>query len=593
MAHVPFGHGGVCRRGVFAGTSDPGLCMSALDWLILFGTLSLIVGYGIWKGRAVRTADAYLRGGSDMKWYTIGLSIMATQASAITFLSTPGQAYEDGMGFVQFYFGLPLATIILSATIVPVYYRLRVSTAYEYLEQRFDRKTRQLTAFLFLLQRGLGAGLSIYAPAIILSSVLGWPLYSTNLLIGVLVIAYTVTGGTRAVSQTQTYQMIIMLGGMALALLFVLRALPPEVSFDDALHIAGSLGKMKIVDFSPRFSTRYTFLSGMTGGLFVALAYFGTDQSQVQRYLAGSSLSESRLGLLFNGLVKIPMQFFILLVGLMVFVFYQFHQPPVFFHTAELQEAHKTAHGAKLSALEAAYGQAFADKQAQLASYLAARKSGDPIAEAAFAQGLRNAEARGQLLRQQAKAVIRSARPQTETKDADYIFITFVKQHFPKGLCGLLFAVIFCAAMSATASALNALGSTTVVDFYKPAQRLPRSDAHYLFVAKLCTAFWGILAMLFAAFAALLDNLIQAVNILGSIFYGPMLGVFLVGFFLRRVSGTAVFAALIIAQLAVIATFLFSQIGFLWYNVIGCALVVGLCLLLSRFCSNATPPSKV
>lgn len=555
--------------------------MSSIDWLVLLLTLGAIVAYGVWKGRAVVTADAYLRGGSDMKWYTIGLSIMATQASAITFLSTPGQAYEDGMGFVQFYFGLPIAMVILSAFMVPVYYRLRVSTAYEYLETRFDRKTRQLTALLFLLQRGLGAGLSIYAPAIILSSVLGWPLHLTNLLMGILVIAYTVSGGTRAVSQTQTYQLVIMLGGMALAFLFVLRALPAQVSFGDALHIAGSLGKMKVVDFSPRFDTRYTFWSGITGGLFVALSYFGTDQSQVQRYLSGSSLTESRLGLLLNGLVKIPMQFFILLCGLMVFVFYQFHQPPVFFHTAELSRVRDSAHASELRAVESAYATAFASKQRELDRFIAARAAKDSAGELVARQGLLAAEASGKALREKAKQLIQKARPGAETKDADYIFITFVKEHFPVGLVGLLVAVIFCAAMSATASALTALGATTVVDFYKRTLRPAESDAHYLRAAKLFTVFWGVLAMLFAAFASLLDNLIQAVNILGSIFYGPTLGVFVAGFFLKRVRGTAVFVSLILGQLAVISTFALTKIGFLWYNVIGCAAVLLLSLALS------------
>jgi SSS family transporter len=564
--------------------------MTALDWLILCGTLAAIVAYGLWKGRAVQTAEVYLRGGRDLKWYTIGLSIMATQASAITFLSTPGQAYEDGMGFIQFYFGLPVAMVLLSATIVPLYYRLRVATAYEYLEGRFDRKTRQLTALLFLLQRGLGTGLSIYAPAIVLSSVLGWPLHLTNLLIGVLVIVYTVSGGTRAVSQTQTYQMVIMLGGMALALGFVLRALPAQVSLGDALHIAGALGKMKIVDFSLRFDTRYTFWSGMTGGLFVALSYFGTDQTQVQRYLSGSSLTESRLGLLFNGLVKVPMQFFILLVGLMVLVFYQFHQPPIFFNTTELAQVRKSPQAAELRTLESSYSQAFASKQHELDRLLTARRAGDAPGEVAARAGLLAAQGQAGELRAAAKQLIQKAHPRAESKDADYIFITFVKDHFPPGLVGLLIAVIFCAAMSATASALNALGATTVVDFYKRSLKPEASDRHYLIAAKLFTVLWGVLAMLFAAFASLLDNLVQAVNILGSIFYGPTLGVFLVGFFLPRVRGTAVFIALVIAQLLVILTFALTTVGFLWYNVIGCTAVLVLAVGISLFQRPAVAP---
>jgi SSS family transporter len=557
--------------------------MKSLDWLVVALTLLGIVAYGLWKARAVRTADVYLRGGNDLPWYTIGLSIMATQASAITFLSMPGQAYEDGMGFVQIYFGLPIAMVLLSATMVPVYYRLKVATAYEYLEGRFDRKTRQLTAFLFLLQRGLGAGLSIYAPAIILSSVLGWPLHLTNLIIGALVILYTVSGGTRAVSQTQTLQMVVMLSGMAAAFVFVLRALPGDVGFTDALHLAGSLGKMQLVDYSARMDTRYTLWSGLMGGLFIALAYFGTDQSQVQRYLGGSTLAESRLGLLFNGIVKIPMQVGILGVGLMVFVFYQFHEPPVFFHEAELVRAQNTAHGTKIAELTAAHHRSFESKQSLLQRFLQARHSGDSASLEAAKGSLQASYREGQAIRQQVKATIKTALPRAEIKDADYVFIRFVTAHFPTGLVGLLIAVIFCAAMSATASALNALGSTTVVDFYRRSIKPQASDAHYLRAAKAFTVLWGVLAMAFAAFASLLDNLIQAVNILGSIFYGPTLGVFLVGFFLKRVRGTPVFVALILGQALVIATYLYSNIGFLWYNVIGCAAVVALALVCNVF----------
>lgn len=514
---------------------------------------------------------------------------MATQASAITFLSMPGQAYEDGMGFVQIYFGLPLAMVLLSATMVPVYYRLKVATAYEYLEGRFDQKTRQLTAFLFLLQRGLGAGLSIYAPAIILSSVLGWPLHITNLIIGALVILYTVSGGTRAVSQTQTLQMGVMLSGMAAAFVFVLRALPGDVGFVDALHLSGSLGKMALVDTSARVDTRYTLWSGLAGGLFIALAYFGTDQSQVQRYLGGSTLAESRLGLLFNGLVKIPMQVGILGVGLMVFVFYQFHEPPLFFHGAELARAQATAEGGKLSELAQAHHRSFAAKQSKVQEFLRARHAGDPAALATAKQELQASYRESQALRQQVKARIKAALPRAETKDADYVFIRFVTSHFPTGLVGLLIAVIFCAAMSATASALNALGATTVVDFYRRSFKPQASDAHYLRAAKVFTVLWGLLAMGFAAFASLIDNLIQAVNILGSIFYGPTLGVFLVGFFCRRVSGTPVFVALILGQVGVIATHLLSSIGYLWYNVIGCVAVVVLALLGSRLLPQPPP----
>ena len=561
--------------------------MRWIDWAVLIGTVTMIVAYGTWKTRGIKSVSSYLRGGSDTKWYTIGLSIMATQASAITFLSVPGQAYEDGMSYVQFYFGLPIAMVLLSATIVPLYYRLKVFTAYEYLEKRFDLKTRLLTAFIFLLQRGLAAGISIYAPAIILSTVLGWPLHLTNLLIGTLVIIYTVSGGTRAVNQTQQYQMVVMLGGMLAAFFFILFRLPSDVSFGDTVGIAGALGKMNVVDFSPRLDTRYTLWSGLTGGLFVALAYFGTDQSQVQRYLSGSTLAESRLGLLFNALIKVPMQFLILFVGVIVLVFYQFHQPPAFFNGAELESIRQAPGGGRLGPLETSYANAFAQKRAELAAWLSARKAGDPVALESAKERLKAADARSRDIRTQIKALIAQLNPRAETKDADYIFIDFVIKYFPAGLVGLLIAVIFCAAMSATASALNALGTTTVVDFYKRLWKPHATEAHYLGAAKLFTVFWGAVAMLFAAFASLLDNLIQAVNILGSIFYGPMLGVFVVGFFLKRVPGTAAFWATLAAQVLVVMVFVYSQIGFLWYNVIGCAAVVALALAITPWSTPA------
>jgi Na+/proline symporter len=406
-------------------------------------------------------------------------------------------------------------------------------------------------------------------------------LHLTNLVIGTLVIVYTVSGGTRAVNQTQTYQMVVMLGGMALAFAFVLTRLPERVSFGDALGIAGALGKMKVIDYSPRFDTRYTFWSGMAGGLFVALAYFGTDQSQVQRYLSGASLTESRLGLLFNALFKIPMQFMILLVGVIVFVFYQFNPPPVFFNEAEVNRVRHSPAGAQLKDIESEYGRAFGEKKESLERWLSSVHSKDTSSTAAAKLDLRSAEAKLREIRNRAKALIAKADPRAETQDADYIFISFVLKHFPPGLVGLLVAVILCAAMSATAAALNALGTTTVVDFYQRSFKPNASNGHYLLAAKLFTVFWGIVGVLFAAFASLLDNLIQAVNILGSIFYGPMLGVFLVGFFLKKVDGTCVFWATVVAQAVVILVFLYSGIGFLWYNVIGCSTLVAISTALS------------
>jgi len=554
--------------------------VSPLDWAVLLGTLTVIVGYGVWKTRGAAPLSTYLRGGSDARWYTIGLSIMATQASAITFLSTPGQGFDDGLGFVQFYFGVPIAMVVLSATIVPIYYRTRVLTAYEYLEQRFDLKTRQLTAVIFLLQRGLGAGLSIYAPAIILSTVLGWSLAWTNVLIGAVVIAYTVSGGTRAVNQTQQLQMLVMLGGMGLAFVYLFSTLPDGITAGDAVGLAGAFGKLKAIDFSASLETRYTFWSGITGGTFVALAYFGTDQSQVQRYLSGESLQQSRLGLLFNGLLKVPMQVMILGVGVVVFVFFLFNAPPLFFNAPALATA-RAAEPAAVAALEERHAAVFARKRAAIDGWVTSRHSGDAAAEAQATAALRALELEAKQVRTDTKALVVKADPRANPKDADYVFLTFVMTRFPRGLVGLLLAVILCAAMSATASALNALGTTTVVDFYRRSVDPKLDEQRGVRVARWFTVGWGALAVGFAVFASQLDNLIQATNILGSIFYGPMLGVFLVGFFLPRVRGTPVFAAALVAQAVVVATWLGSDIGFLWYNVIGCVAVVAVALALS------------
>ncbi len=549
--------------------------MSGLDWLVLLGTVALIVAFGVWKTRGAQSAANYLRGGNDAKWWTIGLSIMATQASAITFLSTPGQGFEDGLGFVQFYFGVPIAMVILSATIVPIYYRAKVTTAYEYLEQRFDLKTRQLTAIIFLLQRGLGAGLSIYAPAIILSTVLGWSLVWTNLIIGLLVITYTVSGGTRAVNQTQQLQMTVMLGGMLLAFAYVLFTLPNEMSVRDAFGVAGALGKLNAVDFTPRLDTRYTFWSGITGGTFVALAYFGTDQSQVQRYLSGESLRQTRLGLLMNGLLKVPMQLVILLVGVLVFVFFQFNPSPAFWNAPELEAARRSPQAARLATLEARHAELSDQKRVLLETWLVERDDGT-------VSQLRALEQADRAVRDDVRALVKEHNPRANVKDADYVFLTFVMTRFPRGLVGLLLAVILCAAMSATASALNALGTTTVVDFYRRSWRPGATEAEGVRAGKYFTVFWGGLAMLFAMFAGQVDNLIQAGNILGSIFYGPMLGVFLVGFFFRATRGTPVFVATLLAQALVVATWLGSDIGYLWYNVIGCVAVAAFALLFQR-----------
>jgi SSS family transporter len=553
--------------------------VTVLDWVVLAGTLSFIGIYGIWKTGAARTSEQYLRGDNKDRWLTIGLSVMATQASAITFLSTPGQAYEDGMRFVQFYFGLPLAMVVLSAVVVPRYYRLRVYTAYEFLESRFDLKTRQLAAFLFLISRGLAAGITLYAPSIILSKVLGWSLDFTNVTIGLFVILYTVSGGTAAVSQTQKHQMVVMMGGLVVAFVWVLFRLPPDVSFGDALNIAGALGKMNVVDFSFNPDTRYTFWSGITGGLFLALSYFGTDQSQVQRYLSGRSITESRLGLLFNGLFKVPMQFLILLTGIMVLVFHQFERPPVFFNEAEWGRIEAPAQLADKTRIEAAHAVTFERKRQAVLALDSALDAGDPSREqAARAQVQTEVRAAAQV-RQQARDLVKQANPKAETKDADYIFLTYVLTQLPQGLIGLLLAVILCAAMSSSASELAALGATTVVDFYRRSWRPGLPDGHYVRASQIGTVLWGLVAIAFATFASLLDNLIQAVNIIGSLFYGTVLGVFLVGFFTKRIRGTPVFLAALISEAVVVTLFFTSSIGFLWYNVIACALVAALAAL--------------
>ena len=567
--------------------------MSALDWLVLLGTLGVIVAYGVWKTRGQQDMASYLRGGYQDRWYTIGLSVMATQASAVTFLSTPGQAYQDGMGFLQFYLGLPLAMIVLSAVFVPRYFQLRVYTAYEFLEGRFDRKTRQLAAFLFLLQRGLSAGITIYAPAIILSTVLGWPLRLTCLCMGGVVILYTVAGGTRAVSQTQKHQMVVMLGGMVVAFVVIVRRLPASVSLGNAFHIAGALGKLNIIDFSLDPSRRYTLWSGLLGGFFLAMAYFGTDQSQVQRYLAARSITESRLGLLFNGLLKVPMQFLVLLVGVMVFVFYQFNLPPVFFNQPELARVYQTPHAAHAAALERDHVAAFTHKRAAIERLDDALNRHDATSIAVAERSVRESEASFASIRGEMKQVVAAAVPHANTKDADYVFLSFVMRNLPRGIVGLLLAVIFCAAMSAVASELSALASTTVVDFYRRGLCKNASDAHYVRAARWFTAAWGILALLFAIFASLLDNLIQAVNILGSLFYGTVLGIFTVAFFLRRVQGTAVFVAALLSEALVIVLFLRTNVGFLWYNVIGCAAVVLISATASAFLPKTRGPATL
>jgi len=555
--------------------------MNLLDWIVLLGTMVGIAGYGAWHTRHTDRLDTYLKGSSTTGWFTIGLSVAATQASAITFLSIPGQGFESGLGFVQNYFGLPLALIIICAVFLPIYRRLGVYTAYEYLGQRFDGKTRLLGAGLFLLQRGLAAGVTIYAPAIILSSVLGWRLDLTIVGSGLLVIVYTVTGGSAAVSLTQKWQMGVIFAGMVTAFVVVLQRLPDGLGFGGAAHLAGALGKLEAVDFSLDPSRRYTLWSGLFGGLFLSLSYFGTDQSQVQRYIGGASLREGRLGLMFNALLKIPMQFFILLLGVLVFVFYQFQPAPVFFNQAEWQHHASGPHGASFRALEEKHAALHAVKQAKIAAWQAARTAHDPVAEASARTALTAAQHATEQVREEAKAALTAADPRAQTKDSDYVFISFIVAQLPHGAVGLLVAVMIAAALGSKASELNALSTTTTIDLWRQLRPLAVNDeARNVRVAKWFTAFWGLFAIGFALFAGFAENLIEAINILGSIFYGVVLGLFLTAFFLKRVGGTAVFWGAVAAQTMVFVLYATLSISYLWYNLIGCAACMLFALLL-------------
>jgi SSS family solute:Na+ symporter len=557
--------------------------MSAADWCVLIGTLLFITIYGAWKTRGSTNIENYLLGDKSLPWWSICLSVMATQASAITFLSTPGQAYESGLGFIQFYFGLPIAMVIISVTAIPIYYRLKVYTAYEYLESRFDLKSRRLAAGLFLVQRGMAAGITIYAPAIILSTILGWNLNYTNLIIGGLVIIYTVSGGTRAVSVTQKQQMAVMMGGMVVAAIMVIQQLPEDLSFGSAVAVAGKMGKLDAVDFSFNLESRYNFWAGITGGLFLALSYFGTDQSQVGRYLGGKSIRESRLGLLFNGLFKLPMQFLILFTGVMVFVFYQFTKPPVFFNQAATARLENTEYSKPFEKLKDEHGQLYLQKQEHLEELVAGIETENDAATLEAKECLEKIEVPEKSIRQDVSALLEKHDPKAETRDTDYVFITFIMEHLPRGIIGLLIAVMFCAAMSSTSSELNALASTTVIDFYKRAHRTEKSPVHYLNASKLFTAGWGLVALFFAMIASLAENLIQLVNIVGSLFYGTILGIFLVAFYVPYIRSNAVFIAALIAETVVLCGFFFTDIGYLWYNVIGCALVIIMGALLQYF----------
>lgn len=560
--------------------------MQQIDWIVLTLTLLFIVVYGVWKTKGSQNVNDYILGNNETPWFTVGISVMATQASAITFLSTPGQAFNDGIGFVQFYFGLPIAMVIICYTFIPIYHKLKVFTAYEYLEKRFDLKTRSLAAILFLIQRGLGTGLTIYAPSIILSSILGWDLTQMNIIIGTLVIIYTFSGGTKAVNVTQKQQMLVIMSGMFIAFYLILEGLPKEVSFSNALKIAGANDKMNVLDFSINPESRYTFWSGITGGLFLALAYFGTDQSQVQRYLSGKSVKESQKGLIMNGLLKVPMQFFILLTGVMVYVFFQFQTVPINFNPNSKTIIENSTLKDDYLLLEKDL-KAVSDEKRLVTLAYAAQLNIDIENKVLKKRIIALAESEKKI-RDKAKDLISKADNDKKTNDADYVFIHFIINYLPKGLVGLLLAVILCAAMSSTASGLSALTSTTVIDIYKRNLKSEKSDKHFVVASQFFTVMWGIIAILFACIGTLFENLIQLVNIVGSIFYGTVLGIFLVGFYLKYVQAKAVFWAATLSQTTIFVIYYYfihiypsgqEKLGYLWLNFIGAGLTLVLALL--------------
>jgi SSS family solute:Na+ symporter len=570
--------------------------MQLFDWIVLVVTLLFIVIYGVWKTKGSKNVEEYILGSNETPWYTVGLSVMATQASAITFLSTPGQAYHDGMGFLQFYFGLPIAMVVICVTFIPLYHKYKVFTAYEYLEKRFDLRTRSLAAVLFLVQRGLGTGLTIYAPAIILSALLGWNLTLMNIVIGVLVIIYTFSGGTKAVNVTQKQQMFVIMFGMFVTFFLILHFLPNDMTFTSALHIAGANDKMNIVDFSFNPEEKYTFWSGITGGFFLALAYFGTDQSQVGRYLSGKSVRESQMGLIMNGLLKVPMQFFILLTGVMVFVFFQFNPVPLNFNPNNKIIVEKSKYKEEYHVLEKKLEALSEDKKVINLLYIDQLNQDydNPI----LRKELVTLSSKEKDLRDHAKEIILKADDHSETNDKDYVFFHFIMNYLPKGLIGLLLAVIISAAMSSTASGLNALASTTAIDIYKRNIKEEKTEKHYVNVTKFFTLFWGIIAILFASIGTLFENLIQLVNIIGSIFYGTVLGIFLVGFYIKYVQAKAIFYSAVISQITIFVIYYFAiyiypsgeeKLGYLWLNFIGAMLTIVLSILMQTIFKKENP----
>ena len=556
--------------------------MRQLDWIVLAATLFFIVLYGMWKGRGSRNIKGFLLADRSMKWYTVALAMMATQASAITFISTPGQAYADGMRFVQFYFGLPIAMVILCITAVPIFHKLGVYTAYEYLEKRFDAKMRVLTTVIFLVSRGLAAGMTIYAPSLILSVMLGIDIRITSLIIGGLVIIYTTFGGVKAVNHTDFFQLIIIMGGMCIALASCFMLAAKGISFTDALSVSAVMGKLNAIDLSLNFSNRYNIWSGIIGGMFVALAYFGTDQSQVQRYLTSESISQSRIALLFNGLAKVPMQFFILFIGVMVFVFFQFVQPPLIFNPVEAKKLRSGGRAQEFRQLEEKHDNIFQKKIRRDEQYLQARQQHNEVRIAEKKEELQLLQQRYDAVRAEASCSSdKNSKP--DTSDTNYIFLTFVLTYLPAGLVGLIFACVFAASMSSSSGELSALATISIIDIYKRFIKREASEKHYLMVSRIMMALWGLYGIAFAQYASRLGSLVEAVNILGSFFYGTMLGVFLLAFYFKSVKGTAAFIGALSGEIVVLCCFQFTSIAWLWYNVIGCFVVVGVGIILSFF----------
>lgn len=562
--------------------------MSAIDWIVLFLTLLCIVLYGIYKSRNIKNIDGYLLGNRSLPWYTVGLSVMATQASAITFLSAPGLAYTSGMSFVQFYFGLPLAMIILCITFVPIFHRLKVYTAYEFLEKRFDVKTRAFTAFLFLIQRGISTGITIFAPSIILSSILHIDVTYTTLAIGSLVVLYTAYGGTKAVSYTQLLQMGIIFSGLLAAGVMVIYLLPEDIGFQEALHIAGKSGKTNAIDFTLDLNNQYTVWTGLIGGLFLQLSYFGTDQSQVGRYLTGSSVRESRMGLLMNGLLKVPMQFCILLIGILVFAYYQYNTPPLFFNSLETKKLEESEYNDAYQQILKQQEVLAQEKKEIIYDLTASLDQGNDAQINLDREKLVALNAQADELRTDVIDLIKQNNPNADTNDNNYIFLSFVTSTFPKGFIGLLIAIIMLASMGATASAINSLASTTVVDIYKRFINKQASEKRYLAASRIFTIGWGIFTVVIALYSSKLGNLLEAVNILGSLFYGTILGIFLVAFYVKRVGGKAVFWAAVISEILVIWIWTLDVVAFLWLNLIGCVLVIFIGLIVQASLPKAT-----